>query len=637
MLRILCTRPAAAAASALGKTSRALSTFANQDRLPRLPVPELNATAARYLKSLRPLLSSAEYARAERAVSDFVGSDGMGPVLQRRLLEVERKAPHNWMEDIWLKKAYLEWRDPSYINVNWFATMADNPDMPLVADAPRGQPTSVQISRAARLVTHLLEANDAINSQTMPPESHRDTPFCMNQYKWQFGTTRLPRPGCDQIVNQYPSTAKHVLLMYRSQTVEVPVYGASGERASLAQIASQLAQATKRIDSMLASGQLKSSQPSVANLTAGHRDDWTRARTVLEQDAANRASLEKVDSALFVVCLDVDVDPQDTTDVQRTIGVLNHSDAGSNRWFDKAIQLIVMNSGRFGVNCEHSPVDAPTTGRMLMEISVKERGPFKDIKPATALAEPAPIQWNVPAEVAQIVDKVRADAGALASNLRILQNDMTQYGAQWIKTIGASPDAYFQIALQAAYYRHYGKPAPTYESSSLRRFLHGRTETIRSCTTESLEFSKALDDRDMSLKKRLMYFQRAIATHVENSAAAASGKGIDRHLLGLRAQLQSPEEAERATLFQDPAYVQSMSFAMSTSNVTPGDRFRGGFAPVIADGYGINYAMDKNDLKFSVSEWLSSPATDAPAFCSTILRTLADLYEAGEHAKVAQK
>ncbi|KAJ1796596.1 hypothetical protein LPJ59_003653 [Coemansia sp. RSA 2399] len=637
MLRILCTRPATAAAAAPGRANRALSTFANQDRLPRLPVPELNATAARYLKSLRPLLSGAEYARAEKAVSDFVGSDGLGPVLQQRLLEVERDAPHNWMEDIWLKKAYLEWRDPNYINVNWFATIADNPDMPLVADAPRGQPTSVQISRAARLATHLLEANDAVNSQTMPPESHRDTPFCMNQYKWQFGTTRLPRPGCDQIVNQYPSTAKHILLMYRTQTVEVPVYGASGERASLAQISSQLAQATKRIDSMLASGQLRSSQPSVANLTAGHRDDWTRARMVLEKDAANRASLEKVDSALFVVCLDVDVDPQDTTDVQRTIGVLSHSDAGSNRWFDKAIQLIVMNSGRFGVNCEHSPVDAPTTGRMLMEMSVKERGPFKDIKPATSLAEPAPIQWNVPAEVAQIVDKVRADAGALARNLRILQNDMTQYGAQWIKTIGASPDAYFQIALQAAYYRHYGKPAPTYESSSLRRFLHGRTETIRSCTTESLEFSKALDDRDVSLKKKLTYFQRAIATHVENSAAAASGKGVDRHLLGLRAQLQSPEEAERATLFQDPAYVQSMSFAMSTSNVTPGDRFRGGFAPVIADGYGINYAMDKNDLKFSVSEWLSSPVTDAPAFCDTIFRTLADLYEAGEHAKISQK
>ncbi|KAJ2087422.1 hypothetical protein IW138_004960 [Coemansia sp. RSA 986] len=639
MLHLLSARSAAAVVCRASRAppARSLSTFANQDRLPRLPVPELDATAARYLKSLRPLLTNDEYARAEKAVSTFVGSDGLGPVLQRRLLEVDRNAPHSWLEDIWLKKAYLEWRGPTYINVNWFATIADNPDMPLVTNAPRGQPTSVQISRAARLITHLLEANEAINSGAMPAETHRDTPFCMNQYKWQFGTTRVPRPGCDEVVNQYPSIVKHILLMYRNQTVEVPVYGSNGERASLAQIASQLAQATKRIDSMLASGQLRSHQPSVANLTAGHRDDWAKARMILEQDSANSQSLAKVDSALFVVCLDVDIDPQDTMDIQRTIGILNHSDAGSNRWFDKSIQLIVMNSGRFGVNCEHTPVDALTTGRMLMEMSAKERGPLKDIKPCAGLAEPAPIQWNVSADVAQIVDKVRADAGALASNLRILQCDMPEYGAQWIKTLGASPDAYFQIALQVAYYRHYGKPAPTYESSSLRKFLHGRTETIRSCTTESLEFSKIFDDRDVPLKKKLMYFQRAVATHVENSAAAASGKGIDRHLLGLRAQIQSPEEAENATLFQDPAYVQSMSFALSTSNVTPGDRFRGGFAPVISDGYGVNYAMDKNDLKFSVSEWLSSPATDAPAFRDSISRTLADLYEAGECAMASQK
>ncbi|KAJ2661785.1 hypothetical protein IWW48_002179 [Coemansia sp. RSA 1200] len=631
MLRVLSTRSPAV----VRRASRSLSTFANQDRLPRLPVPELNDTAGRYLRSLQPLLSSAEYARAEKAVSSFVGNDGLGPVLQRRLQEVDRSAANSWLEDIWLNKAYLEWREPSYINVNWFATIADNPDMPLVPDASRGRPTSMQIMRAARLVVHLLEANDAVNSQTLPPETQRgDTPVCMNQFKWQFGTTRVARPGRDEVVNQYPSTAKHILLMYRNQTVEVPVYGANGGRASLAQITSQLAQATKRVDSAMGADGKQQQHPSVANLTAGHRDDWAKARQLLEQNAANRASLATVDSALFGVCLDVDVDPQDTSDIQRTIGVLNHSDAGSNRWFDKSIQLIVMNSGRFGVNCEHTPVDALTTGRLLMEISEKERGPFKDSAPCAQLAEPVPIQWNVTPAVARIVDKVRGDAGALARNLRILQCGADQYGAQWIKThAGASPDAYFQVALQAAYFRHYGRPTPTYESSSLRRFLHGRTETIRSCTVESLEFARILDDSGASLQKKIALFQRAAAAHVELSAAAAAGRGVDRHLLGLRAQLRSEEEAARASLFQDPAYAQSMTFGLSTSNVTPGERFRGGFAPVTADGYGVSYAMDKNDIKFSVSEWLDSPVTDAPAFRDTIRSTLADLHHAAtKHA-----
>ncbi|KAJ2557529.1 hypothetical protein EV175_001288 [Coemansia sp. RSA 1933] len=615
----------------LAMRGRAVSTFANQDKLPRLPVPDLKATASRYLKSLRPLLSSDEYGRSERAVSSFVGSDGMGPILQQRLLEVERTAPYNWMEDMWLRKAYLEWREPTYINVNWYAVMADNPEMPLVGDAPRGQTTQVQIARAARLVAHLLEANDAVNDQTMPPEMHRGVPLCMNQFQWQFGTTRIPHAGCDRVVNQYPSTAKHILVMYRAQTVAVPVYGAGGQRASLAQIVNQLIQTTKRIDSMMAGK--KDRQPSVANLTAGNRDDWAAARELLEKDAANRASLETVDAALFVVCLDVDVDAQDTADVHRTIGVLNHSDAGSNRWYDKSIQLIVLNSGRFGVNCEHTPVDALTTARMLLEMSAKERGPYKDTAPCAELAPPEPIQWTVEPEVARLVHKARGEAGALASNLQILQDDAPEYGAQWIKTIGASPDAFFQIALQAAYYRHHGKPTATYESASLRKFLHGRTETIRSCTAEALAFSRALDDRDVPMAKKLALFQQAVAAHVELSVAAGSGNGVDRHLLGLRTQIRSPEEAERATLFCDPAYAQSATFALSTSNVTPGDRFRGGFAPVVAHGYGISYALDKTDIKFTVTDWRASAVTDAPAFRDTIRRTLADLYEAGEHAK----
>ncbi|KAI8324236.1 acyltransferase ChoActase/COT/CPT [Martensiomyces pterosporus] len=618
-----------------GETQPQLSTFANQGRLPRLPVPTLDATAARYLKSLRPLLSAEEYLRSEKAVSAFISSDGMGPILQQRLQEADRQAPSSWLEDIWLKKAYLEWREPSYININWFACLTDNPDFALAPEAIQGRTTPVQLARAARLITHVLEFNESLNQEAIPAEVHRGTPMCMNQFKLQFGTTRIPRPGCDEIVGQFPSTAKHVLLLYRDQTAEVPVYNSEGERASLAQIISQLATATQRIDSLLGS-QAQQKQPSVAQLTAGHRDDWTRARALLEQDAANRASFAKTDSALFGVCLDVDIDQQFASDPERSASIFCHSDAGRNRWYDKAFQFIILNNGRAGVNGEHSPVDALTTGRIAMETVQKERGPHKDIKPCAGLEEPAPIQWNVTPEVAQIVDKVRGESKALASNLRIRLGNMREYGAQWIKSIGVSPDAYFQIALQAAYYRHYGKPAPTYETSSLRAFLHGRTETIRSCSEESLAFSKAFDDKDVPLKKKLLFFQQAISSHLEYMKAAASGQGVDRHLLGLRAQIRSQEESERSTLFQDPAYVQSMSFALSTSNVSPGELFRGGFAPVIPDGYGLNYALDKNDLKFAVTDWVSSPETDATAFRETVYKTLIDLHEAAEHAKSRQ-
>ncbi len=62
-----------------------------------------------------------------------------------------------------------------------------------------------------------------------------------------------------------------------------------------------------------------------------------------------------------------------------------------------------------------------------------------------------------------------------------------------------SPDAFVQMALQLAYYRQYGEPCPTYESASTRGFLHGRTETVRSCSVDSVTFTKAFDDKDIKV------------------------------------------------------------------------------------------------------------------------------------------
>ncbi|KAJ2595123.1 hypothetical protein GGF40_004038 [Coemansia sp. RSA 1286] len=599
-------------------------TFSMQEKLPRLPIPSLKDTATRYLKSLEPLLTPAEYARSEKAVSSFISPGGLGPELQRRLQEADQSASHSWLEDIWLKKAYLEWRGPSYINVNWFALIGDSADFPLLPNATRGQVSETQIRRAARIITHMLEASEALNAQTMTVDKQKGKALCMDQFKRQFGTTRIARMGCDELVSQYPATARHIVVMYRNQPVSVPVYNSKGQRASLAQITAQLVEAVRAVDKTIAK---EGAAPPVANLTAAHRDDWAQARAMLELDAGNRDSLDAVDTALFGVCLDVDVDASAAADAERSLAVFAHSDAGANRWYDKAMQLVFLNNGRMGVNCEHSPVDALTTGRLLMEATAKEQGPLRDIAAADNLAPPQPLRWNVNADVAELITKARGEARDLASNLRVLLGTSADFGgALQIKTWGVSPDAFFQVALQAAYLRHHGHAAATYESASLRRFLHGRTETIRSCTSDAMAFARALDS-DVAPASKALRMRKAAETHTELSQAAALGQGVDRHLLGLRAQLRNEDEMREASLFVDPAFAKSSTFVLSTSNVTPGDRFRGGFAPVVADGYGINYAMDHKDIKFSVSDWRASSATDAQAFRETLKSTLADVGE----------
>ena len=55
------------------------------------------------------------------------------------------------------------------------------------------------------------------------------------------------------------------------------------------------------------------------------------------------------------------------------------------------------------------------------------------------------------------------------------------------------------MAFQLAYFRHYGEPCATYESGSTRAFLHGRTETVRSCSMDSVAFTKAFDDKNIKV------------------------------------------------------------------------------------------------------------------------------------------
>ncbi|EJT46015.1 hypothetical protein A1Q1_05519 [Trichosporon asahii var. asahii CBS 2479] len=632
MLRHAPTRATRSARSALRgirglQSTPAESTFSLQSQLPRLPIPTLEETATRYLKSLEPLLSAEEFKASQKAVAEFIAPNGLGPVLQQRLQAVDKAAPYSWLEDIWLTKAYLEWRDPSYINVNWAALIGDNGVAILPNSAvKRGQLSDIQVSRAARVISNMLEANEQINTETFPVDKARGAPLDMAQFKRQFGTTRIPKAGCDEIRSEWPCTARHILLMYRDVAVEVPVYNSAGERASTSQIEAQLRDAAKAVDAQI---EARGAQPSVANLTAAHRDHWTKAREHLIRDKHNVESLDKVERALFGVCLDVDVDPSTLDNIEANWAQYAHGNyTAENRWFDKAIELIFLQNGRMGACCEHTPVDALTTGRLLFESLAKEHGEHSSAG-ASDLAAPQPINFNLDAEDVKSIDEARDGANKLASDLRCLFDLQPAFGAKWIKALGVSPDAFFQVALQAAYYRQHGGTAATYESSNQRKFLHGRTETIRSCTSEALAFSQLLDDSSADAKRKIDSFKHAAGVQNALTLAAGNGQGVDRHLLGLRCQMK-PDEAAAATLFNDPAYAKSTTFILSTSNTGAGDLFRGGFAPVTGAGYGVNYAVDPKNIKITISDWKSSNATDAPAFKSTVLQTLADVQKLGE-------
>lgn len=58
-------------------------TFAAQDKLPKLPIPELDGSLKKFLEALRPLQSPKEASDSKIAIDEFLKKDG--PELQEKL------------------------------------------------------------------------------------------------------------------------------------------------------------------------------------------------------------------------------------------------------------------------------------------------------------------------------------------------------------------------------------------------------------------------------------------------------------------------------------------------------------------------------------------------------------------------
>lgn len=75
--------------------------------------------------------------------------------------ELDQSSPHNWLDDnIWLKKAYHEWRAPLIVNSNWWLALVDDPNVPHSVRHPSVERigyTTWQVRRAAWLAHRVLD------------------------------------------------------------------------------------------------------------------------------------------------------------------------------------------------------------------------------------------------------------------------------------------------------------------------------------------------------------------------------------------------------------------------------------------------------------------------------------------------
>ncbi|KAI9833725.1 MAG: Carnitine O-acetyltransferase mitochondrial [Thelocarpon superellum] len=546
-----------------------------EESLPRLPVPTLPETAARYVKSVHPLLSSSEFEHTKKVVADFIRPGGAGETLQERLL-ARRADPaiKNWIIEWWNAGAYLAPRDPVVPYVSYFYSHRD--------DRRRRDPAK----RAAAMTTAVLEFKKQVDQGTLEPEYMKKLPISMDSYKYMFNACRIPERGMDYPVKYPHEEHKHLLVLRKNQFFKV-MHESGGQQLNTSELEQQFRRVYETAEKA----------PAVGLLTSENRDIWADARrSLLEASPANKATLELIQSASFVVCLD-DASP---VTLEERAHQYWHGD-GQNRWFDKPLQFIINDNGTSGFIGEHSMMDGTPTHRLndyANMVIFNDQLDFANPNIRSDLPEPQPLKFQLNKTVQDDIARAAQDFTEVIGAHELRVQAYQGYGKGLIKQFKCSPDAYVQLIIQLAYHKMFGRNRPTYESAATRRFQQGRTETCRSVSDESVAFCNAMADASTESATCVDLFRKALNAHVQYISDASDGKGVDRHLFGLK-KLIAPGE-ETPEIYQDPAYTYTSKWFVSSSQLSS-EYFNGyGWSQVIDEGFGIAYMINENSIQFNV-------------------------------------
>ncbi|KAI9227462.1 MAG: acyltransferase ChoActase/COT/CPT [Piptocephalis tieghemiana] len=666
-----------------------MSTFQFQHSLPRLPIPDLDHTLQALSNSLLAMIhsSSSDHPAQlpedlKKALLDFAApGKGQGHILQRRLLDhayrIHRTDPHsaqNWLDAWWSHAAYLSWRQPIMIHSNYYILLHHDPLVrPLLANPPLN-PTPIhgysyiQILRAATITTGLLNLARSIRRAIVPVEKSRSGPLCMDQYRRIFGVTRRPGLSVDSTVLASDLNGRvSILVLLRNRLFRLslptglpflPPQGMT-EKEEDSCIWSDVYHGLLSIIHLVSHSSPSSTHP-ISTWTAAHRDDWGKARArLIDLDPINLDSLHEVEDTLLAVALDEQGhhDPPSSPESGVDPAWVRRIYCGQrDRWYDKSISLIVDQMGRAGINGEHSPCDALIPGLASFHASkfIINDALTSPLDPSSLLDPPPPAPSSNPPlvspshikELSFVLDdplshdlyhSILPQVVETAKDSDTYLLFFTGYGNYWIKRVAkVSPDAFVQMVLQAAYHHLHGSFAPTYETAATRSFLIGRTEVIRSLTTQAIDFCCLLQSKASGslADKEDIYnaLVKATSNHSSLSRIASQGQGCDRHLFGLSMCLRQGEEVP--ALLSHPLVKASSHWKLSTSGLFPNAAtglYGTGFGSVVPDGYGMNYILDDSTIRIGIecktSQTSTFSAKDFAHACIWALQSLQTICE----------
>ena len=534
-----------------------------------------------------------------------------------------------------------------------------------------------QVTRAASLVISALCFVRAVRKEELPPDTLRGNTLCMYQYSRLFGTARVPTENGCHIAQD--AGARHIVVLCRGQFYWFDVLD---DNSDVVMTERDLALNLQVIvDDAEGTPIQDAAKGALGVLSTENRKVWAGLRDVLTRDpeSNNAECLSIVDSAIFILCLDY-TEPKTGAELCGNMlcgssEVIKGVQIGTctNRWYDK-LQIIVCKNGSAGINFEHTGVDGHTVLRMASDVytdtilrfakSINGLAPtlWKSNSPDPSKRDPDgfgdisttpyKLEWDMLPELSTALRFAETRLADLIQQNEFQVLEFAGYGKNFITSMGFSPDAFVQMAFQAAYYGLYGRVENTYEPAMTKIFLHGRTEAIRAVTPESTEFVKTFW-ADNSPQQKVDTLKKATQSHTALTKECAKALGQDRHLYALYCVWQravDDEGAEAASsngmssngysspleggselgtspngrdpppspprspnnsgkvplqqmpsIFRDGGWDKINNTIISTSNCGNPSLRQFGFGPTSADGFGIGYIIKDESISLCVS------------------------------------
>jgi carnitine O-acetyltransferase len=361
-------------------------------------------------------------------------------------------------------------------------------------------------------------------------------PLEMDQYLRCFATHRRPRSHCDELVTVTGSHHIAVLIDGQAYCMAVDLQHGAVSLRTVQQVLDHIVENTdtgRQID--MAPGML----------SALPREQWVRQRGELLKDSRNQQTLSMLEKALFVVCLDTGITPGSPSGFTANLRDGN----AHNRFYDKSMQIVVMENGKAGLCFERAAVD----GSVALGFAARLQGESLNL-PADKEAQVPSAQgirtraahWAMSLALKQQLQAAKKFIAEGRDQRGIETWTTSHIGKRRLKALKISADAVVQLAIQVAVCEVTGETPATFEPVQLRHFAGGRMDFIVPVTAESLSAVQALRDPLANQYHVAVHVRRAAKEHQHLVLRTKNGRGLIAHLLALNA-IQEEDAAYNGT------------------------------------------------------------------------------------------